>query len=59
MCHFFLLLTNFIKFWQLREYAVKLKELVDKECSEAEIKEEKIKMMTEVGILFFLQFSVR
>ncbi|XP_068679039.1 bleomycin hydrolase-like [Montipora foliosa] len=34
--------------YKLREYAVKLKELVDKKNSEAEIKEAKAKMMNEV-----------
>ena len=33
---------------QLREYAVQLKELVDKKCSEEEMKQAKKKMMTEV-----------
>lgn len=33
---------------KLREYAVQLKELVDKKCSEEEMKEAKKKMMTEV-----------
>jgi len=34
---------------QLREYAVKLKELVDKKCSEEDMKAAKANMMTEVG----------
>ena len=40
---------SFVNFLQLREYAVKLKELVDKKCTDADIKEVKLKMMTEVG----------
>ena len=35
-------------FLQLREYAVTLKGLVDKNCSDEEMKAAKVKMMTEV-----------